>query len=306
MNKMQAWIKAFRLRTLPLSVSGILIGAALAAINGFNDPVVLSFALLTTILFQLISNLANDLGDSLKGTDNEHRIGPERTIQSGLITIKEMKIAIVIMSILAALSSVVLIYFGTQGMPSGMIITYAVLAVACIVAAITYTVGGKAYGYYGLGDLMVLIFFGFVSVLGVYSLIAKEFLTENILPAIFVGLLSTAVLNLNNMRDYKNDEASGKNTFVVRIGPNFAKFYHVLIVFVALFSMIIYINRLHTPSLYLSMVPALYMIFHLRYVLKVTDPKDFDPELKKVALTTFAVSLLFFLMITFRIWELWK
>jgi 1,4-dihydroxy-2-naphthoate octaprenyltransferase len=297
MSKTQAWLKAMRLRTLPLSVSGIILGSAIAYYQGFWNPIIFSFALATTILFQILSNLANDLGDSIKGTDNENRVGPERTVQSGAITRSQMKAAIVICSILGLASAGVLIYFSAEGMTMNTIWTYIGLALLATLAAITYTVGKKAYGYHGLGDLMVLIFFGFVSVLGVYTLYSKVFMIDNILAAICIGLLSTAVLNLNNMRDFKNDSDSKKMTIVVKMGPNQAKFYHALIILVGLSSMTVFISRIGNPIYFISLLPGLYLIYHLRVVMQTANPADFDPELKKVALATFAISSLFFIAV---------
>lgn len=299
MATFKTWLEAARLRTLPLSLSGIIVGSAIAVGNGFWDPTIFWLAMLTTILFQVLSNFANDLGDSQKGTDNEHRIGPQRTVQSGAISLGQMKGAVIITSILSFFAAGALIYFGTKEMPVELIYFYGALAVLCVLAAITYTVGKKAYGYSGFGDIMVLIFFGFVSVLGVYSLFAKVFDPVNILPAITIGLLSTAVLNLNNMRDYINDKASGKITFVVKIGPNNAKIYHVLLIMLALSSMVAFLIRFQEPILYLSLLPFLGLGMHLRKVMRTTDPKEFDPELKVVALSTFAISVLFGVLIAF-------
>lgn len=283
-----------RLRTLPLSLSGIIAGSAVAYYNGAWDGLIFGLALTTTVLFQILSNLANDLGDGMKGTDNEHRVGPERAVQSGLISTKEMKMAVAITAVLSAISAGVLIYLGTQQMPMEILWFYCGLALLCVLAAITYTVGKKAYGYHGLGDVMVLLFFGGVSVLGVYSLYAKEFIQENILLAIAFGLLSTAVLNLNNMRDYVNDHQSGKITLVVRMGPNFAKMYHVLLIIIALGCFAQFVHLVGNPYLFFVLTPGLFLIYHLRTAMKVTDPKNFDPELKKVALTTFALSVFLF------------
>lgn len=292
MSKSKAWISALRLRTLPLSLSGILLGSGVAHYNGFWDTTIFILAISTTILFQIVSNLANDLGDGVKGTDNENRVGPERAVQSGIISQKEMKVAVIMTSVLSFLSAGALIYFGARDMPQSIILFYIGLAIACVIAAITYTVGKKAYGYHGLGDIMVFIFFGAVSVLGVYSLFAKSFLNENILLAIFVGLLSTAVLNLNNMRDFQNDAKSNKNTLVVKMGPNNAKFYHVLLIIIALTSLALFIDKLREPLAFLILIPSLLLFVHIRKVMKTKDPKDFDPELKKVALSTFGLSLI--------------
>lgn len=296
MANLSTWISALRLRTLPLSVSGILLGSAAAYREGFVNHTILSLALLTTVLFQIISNLSNDLGDGLKGTDNEGRVGPARTIQTGSISPQTMKRAIILFSILALFSALLLIGMASKGMTMQTIWFYIGLSIASIAAAIAYTIGKRAYGYHGFGDLMVLLFFGFVSVLGVYSLYTHVFLIENILLALYVGLLSVAVLNLNNMRDYHNDAKSGKRTLIVKMGPNQGKFYHFILLLSALISMGIYINKLGEPLLFLSLVPALYLIYHLRLVMKVSKPADFDPELKKLALVCFFSSLIFFLI----------
>ncbi len=294
MSKGAAWIQAMRLRTLPLSLAGIIAGSAVAYFNGFWDGLIFGLAISTTVLFQILSNLANDLGDGVKGTDNDDRVGPQRAVQSGVISPKEMKNAVIINAVLSLISAGLLIYFGTQNMPASMIWFYGGLALLCVLAAITYTVGKRAYGYMGLGDLMVLLFFGGVSVLGVYSLYAKSFLNENILLALGFGLLSTAVLNLNNMRDFHNDQASGKITMVVRMGPNLGKMYQVLLVMLALGCIGQFINLVERPILFVAMLPGLFLIYHLRTVMRTTDPKDFDPELKKVALSTFALAVLLF------------
>lgn len=280
-----------RLRTLPLSLSGIILGSGVAHYQGFWDTPIFILALITTVLFQVLSNFANDLGDSVKGTDNKQRVGPERAVQSGAISREEMKSAVILTSILSFISAAFLIYLGGRSMPMNVIWVYIGLTIACVLAAITYTVGKKAYGYHGMGDLMVLIFFGGVSVLGVYSLYAKSFSWENINLAIFVGLLSTAVLNLNNMRDYYNDKRSGKNTLVVKMGPDLAKFYHMLLIIIALISLVVFVGKLGEPKLFIALAPVAILIMHMYKVMKTTSPKDFDPELKKVALSTFAISV---------------
>lgn len=289
----KAWIGAFRLRTLPLSLSGIIFGTFIAKLAGFWDPIIFSLALSTTLLFQILSNLANDLGDSLKGTDNSGRIGPERAVQSGAISAKQMKTAVLFCSVLAAISAGVLIFFGTKNLPTEMLYVYTGLAALCILAAITYTIGKKAYGYHGFGDVFVFLFFGFVSVLGVYTFYSKQFDLMNIFPACSIGFLSTAVLNLNNMRDRVNDAKSGKNTLVVKMGPNAAKMYHALLILGGIGTLIAYLVKLDNKTLYLALVPCLVLIFHLRKVMNVKSERDFDPELKIVALSTFAISILF-------------
>ena len=292
MTKNQAWVKALRLRTLPLSLSGIILGSGIAKFNGFWDWTVFSLAMLTTILFQIVSNLANDLGDSMKGTDNENRVGPMRSVQSGLISKKEMTTAVILTSVLSLVAAVSLIYIGTKGLPSTMFWFYGGLALACIFAAITYTVGKRAYGYNGLGDIMVFLFFGCVSVMGVYPLFTKTIDLSLILPASCIGLLSVAVLNLNNMRDRVNDAKSNKRTLVVIMGPNLAKVYHLLLVIGGLVCQTVFLLGTKHELALIGLLPGVLLIIHVRKVMQTTDPKNFDPELKKVALSTFGIALL--------------
>ncbi len=292
MTKTKAWAEALRLRTLPLSLSGILIGSFIAFSEGYTDYLIFTLALITTVLFQILSNLANDLGDSLKGTDNEQRIGPQRTVQSGRITIAEMKRAVVLTSILSLIPALLLIYFGTQQLPISMLYFYLLLALLCVLAAITYTIGKRAYGYSGMGDIMVFLFFGLVSVLGVYSLYSKQFDIRVLLPAASIGFLSTAVLNLNNMRDIENDARSGKRTLVVQIGARRAKMYHAFLIVAGIGMMAAYLIVVERPKAFLGLLPGILLIVHLFRVMSVKNPADFDPQLKVVALSTFAIALL--------------
>jgi 1,4-dihydroxy-2-naphthoate octaprenyltransferase len=291
MTKGQAWFKALRLRTLPLSLSGIILGSFIAFKNEYWDSSIFILATITTILFQIVSNLANDLGDSQKGADNENRVGPIRAVQSGLISLSEMKRAVIFTSFLSICSALPLIYIGTQNMSANILWFYVILTGLCILAAITYTVGKKAYGYNGFGDVFVFIFFGFVSVLGVYTLYSKSFDWINILPAITIGLLSTAVLNLNNMRDRVNDEKVGKKTLVVQIGGDKAKFYHTFLILGGIISLFIFLFVKGSMLSFIGLLPCLFFIVHLNKVMKIQNPVDFDPELKKVALSTFALAV---------------
>lgn len=296
MSKTVAWIKAFRLRTLPLSLSGIIVGSSIALAQGHWNTTIFVLALLTTLFFQILSNLANDLGDSLKGADNEYRVGPMRSVQSGLISVFEMKIAMVIFVLLSLSTAIPLIIVGVEGLPKSILYLYIGLAVAAIIAAITYTMGKKAYGYSGLGDLFVFIFFGCVSVLGVYTLYAKSFDFNAILMALTIGVLSAAVLNLNNMRDQINDANVGKRTLVVKIGFRAAKLYHTGLIISAFVSLIIY--SLVTSTVFLiSLLPFSLLFIHLTKVWRTTTPKELDPELKKVALSTFLIALLFLIAV---------
>lgn len=288
----KSWLKAFRLRTLPLSMSGIILGSFLAKKDGFWDQQIFMLAMFTTLFFQVLSNLANDLGDSQKGTDNENRIGPMRSVQSGEISMHAMKTAVWIFSILSFLSAVYLIYISSQGMTKEVVLFYGVLAVLCILAAITYTVGKRAYGYSGFGDVFVFIFFGLVSVLGSYTLYTKQFNWEIIFPAITIGMLSTAVLNLNNMRDQVNDQVAGKITLVVKLGKVKAKYYHYFLILSGIVSSAFFLQNLGLLR-FLFLIPYCILTLHLNKVKNTNDEKDFDPELKKVALTTFLIAMLY-------------
>lgn len=293
---MKKWIKAARLRTLPLSISGIILGTACAYPayhTKDNYWWIFGFCFLTTLFFQVLSNYANDYGDAVKGTDNENRVGPARAIQSGEITQGEMKKAIAITSVLSLLSSIGVIYvsFGSENFIQAIV--YLVLALACIGAAIKYTVGSSAYGYRGLGDVFVFIFFGLVSTLGSYYLYGHQLDLKVMFPAIAVGLLSTAVLNMNNMRDIENDAAMGKNTIVVKMGFDKAKQYHFqLILFSIIFINIYTINTFTTWYQFLYVFAFIPLFKNIGIVSKANNPRLLDPELKRLSLTTFLISLL--------------
>lgn len=297
MLKLKAWINAMRLRTLPLSVSGIILGSGMAAMLDKFNLIIFIMAILTTIGFQVLSNFSNDLGDSQKGSDNKNRIGPLRTVQSGLISQKEMKIGIILCVIFSLFSAGSLIYVSAANLTNELIYFYMGLALLCVLAAITYTIGKKAYGYRGLGDLMVFLFFGLVSVLGVFSLYGLEFEWLVLLPSISIGLWSTAVLNLNNLRDYENDKLTKKNTRIVSMGYEKGKYYHGFLIIVGLsfwFISVLIISVLtFNYLLFLSLIPTISLIFHLKRVFQTSEPKDLDPELKKVALIIFYSSLIF-------------
>lgn len=297
MANFKDWVEAARPRTLPLSLSGIILGSGIAFSKGHIDWLIFTLALATTISFQILSNFANDYGDGVKGTDNENRIGPERAIQSGAISVKQMKNAILLFVLISFSFAGLLIYYGTQQLPQQIIYFYIVLAILCVVAAITYTVGKKAYGYFGLGDLMVFFFFGIVGVMGVITLYTKTIDLYNLFPAATIGLLSTAVLNLNNMRDRESDILAGKNTLVVKIGAKNAQIYHALLILVAFGCYAFYLVLLGENLAFLSLIPFFFINQNTKSFKNIIDPKDFDPGLKIVSLSTFAISILFFIIV---------
>ena len=296
------WIHAFRLRTLPLSLSGIIAGSLFALHQGHWNTVVFILALSTTLLFQVLSNLANDLGDTLKGADNADRVGPARAVQSGAISVVAMKRAVAITSFLSFVSAGFLIREGTRGLSVSTVYFYAGLAVACVLAAITYTIGKRAYGYHGLGDIFVFLFFGCVSVIGVYPLFANGVTLLLLFPAITIGAMSTAVLNLNNMRDQHNDATVGKRTLVVSIGPKAAKSYHIALLIAAMISWLAFLVVTHQWLAFISCLPFVLIIKHIAFVVANNEPRAFDPELKKIALSTFFIAVLYALSVIVTPW----
>jgi 1,4-dihydroxy-2-naphthoate octaprenyltransferase len=268
------------------------MGSFIAFDNGFVDFRIFGLALITTILFQILSNLANDLGDSLKGTDNSNRVGPLRTVQSGAISKSQMKTAVILTALFSFVSAGSLVFIAHENMSSELIIAYCILTVFCISAAILYTISNYAYGYKGFGDLMVFIFFGVVAVMGSNTLYSKSIDYTILLPSCTIGLLSMAVLNLNNMRDHENDALSNKITVVVQMGFNRAKTYHFLLLILSFITLCLFILVQKKFGLFLATLPYLGLFPHWLKVKNCNDPRELDTELKKVALSTFFMSVL--------------
>ena len=288
-NTIESWIQAARLRTLPLSISGILVGSAYAYYQNKFEWIVFVLALCTTLSFQILSNFANDYGDGIKGTD-ANRIGEKRLVASGEITSTQMKKAIIINAIIAFVLALSLIYFAFGEENFMYSFTFLVLGLASIVAAIKYTVGNNAYGYSGFGDVFVFVFFGLVAVVGSNFLYSKSIDIILFLPATAFGMLSTAVLNLNNMRDIENDRIANKNTLVVKFGLKWAKQYQgVLMVFsviiVWFFLILLRLNEMLVLPFFLFAASL------IQKINKVDKSSDFDPFLKKVALFVFFLSI---------------
>ena len=247
MNKIKPWLSAMRLRTLPLSVSGIILGSCFAYYNGRFNILIFVLAILTTISLQVMSNLANDYGDGVKGTDNDERVGPKRAIQSGEISPDEMLDAIKFNIIVVIILSMSLIWasFGTGNFL--YVLLFMFLGGLSVYAALNYTMGDSPYGYRALGDVFVFIFFGLLSTIGSYFLYMQTLDHVVILPAVALGLLSVGVLNLNNMRDIESDTNAGKITLAVKLGIERAKKYHNFLILGAfvvtiLFSILYYVE----------------------------------------------------------------
>ena len=290
---MKHWVKAFRLRTLPLALASIGMGAFLAASAGKFNSEVFALCALTTILLQVLSNLANDYGDSVHGADGARRTGPSRAVQSGVISLKAMRNAIILFSALSLLSGIGLIYlaFGWSPQVFGFFLSLGVLA---ILAAITYTAGYKPYGYMGLGDISVLIFFGLVGVMGSAYLYEQALKWEYLLPAISTGLFSVGVLNVNNIRDIDSDKEAGKISIPVRIGRTKAVVYHWVLLGTGFALGLTYVLMNYTSYWQLIIVLALPgLIKNAKAVKQHTESSKLDPFLKQMALTTLLYVVLF-------------
>ncbi|WP_326983706.1 1,4-dihydroxy-2-naphthoate octaprenyltransferase [Chryseobacterium sp. MYb264] len=300
---MKDWIKAARLRTLPLSLSGIIMGAFIAkwrlwGEGGTWDWKIFALALVVTLLYQVLSNYANDYGDGIKGTDAKRATEAEaRAVASGKITAKQMKNAVVLFSALSLLATVALLYVAFIPEHMNEFYIFIGLGVASILAAIGYTVGKKPYGYMGLGDVFVFIFFGLVSVCGSYFLFTKSFSWDILLPGTAIGMMSMAVLNLNNMRDIESDKLSGKNSFALRIGFKNAMIYEMILLQLPLILILIFLGIngfIQTQNYYVFIVMIL--LFPLsklrRKIMSVKQPKELDPFLKQVGIITFLMAVL--------------
>ncbi len=288
---MENWLKAARLRTLPLSVSGVLLGGAYANYQEKFDILIFVFSLLTTISFQVLSNFANDYGDGIKGTD-KNRVGEQRMVAGGFISAQQMKRVVIYNSILSFFLSIILIYlsFGKDNFLLSLL--FLILGIASITAAIKYTVGKSAYGYSGFGDIFVFIFFGLVAVIGSNFLYTKQIDFKLLLPAFAIGMMSIAVLNLNNMRDIDNDKIAGKNTLIVKFGSKFGLMYQRFLLIGGLILVHVFMIFVLKNKFPIIITLAYGFLFvHLKYLKNVANPREIDTELKKIALLTFFISL---------------
>ncbi|MBL3658063.1 1,4-dihydroxy-2-naphthoate polyprenyltransferase [Fulvivirga sediminis] len=291
--EIKAWIVAFRLRTLPLALASICMGSFLAAANGFFNGWVCAFCILTTILLQVLSNLANDYGDTVNGADSEHREGPQRMVQSGKITLSDMRKAIALFITLTLASGIYLLYL-SFGFDLQAFIFFFVLGIMSILAALAYTAGRKPYGYIGLGDLSVMLFFGLTGVLGSYYLFAQQIDWLLLLPAVSCGVFSVAVLNVNNIRDIESDKKAGKYSIPVRIGRKKAVIYHWTLLSMGMLSALAFTLlsfNSWTQLLFVITIPL--FVKNALAVKNKTKPADLDPYLKQMALSTLMFVLLF-------------
>lgn len=296
--QIKAWLESLRLRTLPLTLASIFTGCALAFWQGFFRLDIAIMTLLTAGLLQILSNLANDYGDYVKGSDTPERLGPNRGMQKGLINQQQMRKALIITIVLTIISGTILVILSCQK-PVDIAI-FLSLGLIAIIAAITYTIGNKPYGYIGLGDISVLVFFGWLSIGGCYYLQANSFNEIILLPATACGLLSTAVLNINNLRDIEQDRSNGKNTLAVRLGPLWARRYHCLLITSALLCLFLF-TIIYTKGwqawLFVLVVPLLYR--HTTYVLYQPSATAMKPMLENMVKIALITNLLFSIGIIF-------
>lgn len=286
------WFTTARPKTLPLALASIVVGSALAYWVGKFDAITTLLAFITTILLQVLSNFANDYGDYVKGSDTAERIGPLRAIQQGAINGEQLKKAVIILSLLSFLSGVALSVYSYETIQD--LFFFIGLGMISIVAAITYTVGKKAYGYLGLGDVFVLIFFGFVAVIGVFYLQAHSVPAMIFLPAFGCGLLSVAVLNINNLRDINQDRVAGKNTLIVRIGSQNGRKYHVILLILAVISYLTFaISEFQHWYSFIFILAIPLLIKHARFVYLHKDPKELYPILGQMAGLALITNILF-------------
>lgn len=292
-----AWLNAARLRTLPLSISGVLIGTALAQFYGYSNFLIFTLALLTTIGFQVTSNFANDYGDGVRGTDNSDRIGPVRALQSGLLSRKALKRGILISVLIDALLviALVLVAFGPRNLFFSIV--FLILGGASIWASLKYTIGDSAYGYRGLGDIFVFLFFGLVAVLGTMFLYTKFLTPMAFLPATAIGLLSAGVLNLNNLRDFASDKKAEKNTLVVYLGFANGKIYHYALLITAFLCIVFFsYSSFEGWRRFFPLIAFVPIGWHLKKIYLTNNPESIDPELKKLALSSFFLAVLMYVI----------
>lgn len=289
-----AWLHAARPRTLALAIAGIVLGLFLAAARDELRWVPALLTLITAVLLQILSNLANDYGDSLHGADSAERSGPQRAVQSGAISAAQMLRAVMLTAALAMVFGLVLVWMAFGARAIWLVLLFLVLGAAAVWAAIAYTASSNPYGYRGLGDLFVFIFFGLVAVAGTYFLQAQALPWPILLPAASCGFFSVAVLNVNNIRDIESDRRAGKHSIPVRLGPRRARIYHWALLLGGLGAALAYVLITYrSPWQFLFALSAPLMIRNGLAVWRGRDSATLDPLLKQLSLSTLLFVLTF-------------
>jgi 1,4-dihydroxy-2-naphthoate octaprenyltransferase len=275
-----------------LAVSNILLGSFLAYNQGKFSVIILLLGLATAVLLQVLSNFANDYGDYVNGADEKRISKYERVLQSGKISPKQMRWMLIILTLLTFVTGISLIVLATKALGTTALVVFFGIGILCIIAAITYTIGKKPYGYIGMGDIAVFIFFGIVGVCGIYVLQTRQWDWHVLFPASSFGLLSMGVLNINNIRDIESDRISGKKTLVVRIGLEKAKIYHTWLILIA-----VILGIVSTLLDFHSAIQLLYLLtipFFIMNVYRVRSSEYsgmLDDELRNLSLTAFFFSV---------------
>jgi 1,4-dihydroxy-2-naphthoate polyprenyltransferase len=299
MATVKDWISAMRLRTLPLTLSSVGMGSFLAAKYGAFRWDIFVLCVLTTVFLQILSNLANDYGDFQNGADLAGRVGPQRAVQSGVITARQMWRAVMVFSGLALVSGIMLLWLALQKMPWETVAVFFGLGLLSILAAVTYTAGKRPYGYAGLGDIAVIVFFGWVGVLGTFYLFTHLFEILLLLPASSCGLFAVAVLNINNIRDIDSDRRAGKLTVPLRLGREKATLYHWTLLGGGLLCAVLYVLYTYTDGWqFLFAITLPLFLINAIAIYRKKLPAEIDPYLRQMALTSL------FFMLTFGIGQL--
>jgi 1,4-dihydroxy-2-naphthoate octaprenyltransferase len=290
--QLKPWIIAARLRTLPLAVSNILLGSFLAYNQGKFSIIILLLGLATAVFLQVLSNFANDYGDFINGADEKRISKYERVLQSGKISPKQMRWMLIILTLLTFVTGISLIIFAANALGTTALLVFFGIGILCIIAAITYTIGKKPYGYIGMGDIAVFIFFGIVGVCGIYVLQTRQWDWHVLLPAASFGLLSVGVLNINNIRDLESDRISGKKTLVVRIGLEKAKIYHTWLILIAvILGIVSTLLDFHSAFQLLYLLTIPFFIMNVYRVRSSEYSGKLDDELRNLSLTAFFFSV---------------
>ena len=282
-----------RLRTLPLSLSGILAGIFVAIDNGHQNWPAIVMLVLTTICLQVLTNLSNELGDTLHETDTDDRQGMHYSLQDGTMTIPQMNRLILIFTILSCVFGTMMIYFSFGTLLCLDSVIFFILGICAIWAARHYTLGDNPYGYRGLGDISVFIFFGLATTGGGYYLCSCDITYLYIwLLAAAIGCFSVAVLNVNNIRDMKSD-ARTRMTVAIRLGEHRARMYHTFLIALGWLLMLAYTTATFTSWMcWMYIVTLPLFIIHLRIVWTRQD-KALDPMLPMLVISTFMMTILF-------------